>query len=92
MLQAMERHFPAEVSWTKPDGGIFLWVTLPEGMDAMDLFQQAVQAKVAYVPGSCYYADGGGENKMRLNFSACDEQKIELGIQRLAKVIIGNLT
>ncbi len=92
MLQAMERHFPSEVTWTKPDGGIFLWVTLPEGMDAMDLFQQAVQAKVAYVPGSCYYADGGGENKMRLNFSACDEQKIELGIQRLAKVIIGNLT
>ena len=92
MLQAMDRHFPAEVSWTKPDKNIFLWVTLPEGMDAMDLFQKAVQAKVAYVPGSCYYANGGGENKMRLNFSACDEQRIELGIQRLAKVIIGNLT
>jgi 2-aminoadipate transaminase len=91
MLQAMDRHFPAKVTWTKPDGGIFLWVTLPQGMDAMDLFQQAVQAKVAYVPGSCYYANGGGDNKMRLNFSACEEEKIELGIARLAKVIVENL-
>lgn len=91
MLQAMERHFPSEVSWTKPHGGIFLWVTLPEGMDATDLFHKAVQAKVAYVPGSYYYAAGGGENKMRLNFSACDEAKIELGIQRLSKVIVESL-
>jgi 2-aminoadipate transaminase len=91
MLQAMERYFPPEVTWTKPDGGIFLWVTLPDGMDATDLFQQAVQAKVAYVPGSSYYANGGGENKMRLNFSACDEQKIQIGIERLAKVIGQNL-
>ena len=91
MLQAMDEHFPAEVSWTKPDGGIFLWVTLPEGMDAMDLFERAVRAKVAYVPGSCYYANGGGDNKMRLNFSASDEERIELGIQRLAKVIETNM-
>ena len=91
MFQAMDRHFPAEVTWTEPDGGIFLWVTLPDGMDAMELFGKAVQAKVAYVPGSCYYANGGGENKMRVNFSACDEQKIQIGIERLAKVIIGNL-
>jgi len=91
MLEAMDRHFPAEVSWTKPDGGIFLWVTLPEGMDAMDLFERAVRAKVAYVPGSCYYANGGGDNKMRLNFSASDEERIELGIQRLAKVIETNM-
>lgn len=91
MLQAMEKYFPAEVSWTKPEGGIFLWVTLPEGMDSIDLFQKAIQAKVAYVPGSSYYATGGGDNKMRLNFSACDRQEIEVGIQRLAKVIVDNL-
>jgi 2-aminoadipate transaminase len=91
MLQAMERYFPAGVSWTKPDGGIFLWVTLPQGMDAMELFEKAVQAKVAYVPGSCYYANGGGDNNMRLNFSACNEEKIELGMQRLARVIADNL-
>lgn len=91
MLQAMEKYFPAEVSWTKPEGGIFLWVTLPEGMDSIELFQKAIQAKVAYVPGSSYYATGGGDNKMRLNFSACDRQEIEVGIQRLAKVIVDNL-
>jgi DNA-binding transcriptional MocR family regulator len=91
MLQAMERYFRAGVSWTKPDGGIFLWVTLPQGMDAMGLFEKAIQAKVAYVPGSCYYANGGGDNSMRVNFSACDEGKIEVGIQRLAKVITENL-
>jgi len=91
MLQAMERYFPPEVSWTKPDGGIFLWVTLPNGMDATGLFEKAVQAKVAYVPGSSYYANGGGENKMRLNFSACDPPIIQMGIERLAKVIVDNL-
>jgi 2-aminoadipate transaminase len=60
-------------------------------MDAADLFHKAVQAKVAYVPGSYYYAAGGGENKMRLNFSACDEEKIKLGIERLSKVIVESL-
>jgi 2-aminoadipate transaminase len=60
-------------------------------MDAMELFEKAIQAKVAYVPGSCYYANGGGENSLRVNFSACDEGKIEIGIQRLAKVITENL-
>lgn len=91
MLQALEKYFPPGVSWTKPDGGLFLWVTLPQGMDAMQLFEKAIQAKVAYVPGSCYYANGGGDNQLRLNFSACDEEKIEVGIQRLAKVITENL-
>jgi 2-aminoadipate transaminase len=92
MLQALDRHFPDKISWTRPDGGIFLWVTLPEELDATDLFQQAVEAKVAYVPGSCYYAKGGGDNKMRLNFSANEETTIEHGIERLAKVIEDNLS
>lgn len=92
MLEAVERYFPDEVSWTRPEGGIFLWVTLPEGVDTMDLFEQAVEAKVAYVPGSCYYAQGGGDNKMRLNFSACEEEKIDMGIQRLARVLKNNLS
>lgn len=91
MLRAMERCFPPGVSWTKPEGGIFLWVTVPQGIDTMQLFEQAIRAKVAYVPGSCYYAKGGGDNNMRLNFSACDEKRIELGIQRLAGIIKGNL-
>lgn len=91
MFQAMEKYFPAGVSWTKPDGGIFLWVTLPHGMDSMELFKQSIQAKVAYVPGSCYYAKGGGDNCMRVNFSACNEEKIEEGIKRLARVITESL-
>jgi len=87
MLRAMERYLPDEVEWIAPDGGIFLWATLPRGLDAMELFEEAVAAKVAYVPGSCYYAKGGGENNIRLNFTACDEEKIDIGIQRLAGVI-----
>lgn len=91
MLQAMQRYMPDDVQWVVPDGGIFLWATLPMGMDAMDLFEKAVSAKVAYVPGSCYYAGGGGQNNIRLNFTACDEEKIAVGIERLANVIAENM-
>lgn len=91
MFQAMEKYFPDGVTWTKPEGGIFLWVRLPQGMDTMELFVKAIQAKVAYVPGSCYYAKEGGDNCMRVNFSACNEEKIEEGIKRLARVIKENL-
>lgn len=91
MLQAIKRHFPDGVNWTKPDGGIFIWVTLPQGIDTMQLFEKALQAKVAYVPGSCYYAKGGGENSLRINFTGCNEGQIEIGIKRLARVITENL-
>lgn len=91
MFRSMEKFLPEGVTWTKPDGGIFLWVTMPRGMDSTELFEKSIQAKVAYVPGSCYFAKGGGENCMRINFSANTEEKIEVGIQRLAKVIIDNL-
>ena len=91
MLQAMERYLPEEVRWIKPDGGIFLWTTLPRGLNSMELFEKAVKAKVAYVPGSCYYAKGGGDNDIRLNFTACDEEKIAVGIERLSKMIIENM-
>jgi len=91
MLQAMDRYLPEGVRWIKPDGGIFLWATLPQGLDSTALFEKAVKAKVAYVPGSCYYAKGGGDSDIRLNFSACDEEKIEIGIQRLADVIADSL-
>lgn len=88
MTRAMQRHLPADVSWHTPDGGLFLWPTLPEGIDASMLFEKAVRKKVAYVPGGCYHAKGGGESKLRLNFSACNEEKIELGIQRLSEAIV----
>jgi 2-aminoadipate transaminase len=87
MVQAMQETFPEDVSFTRPEGGMFLWVTLPEGMSSLDLFNKAIKEKVAFVPGLAFYADGGGSNTMRLNFSNSDKEKIFAGITRLAKVI-----
>ena len=87
MVKIMQESFPAEVSYTKPEGGMFLWVTLPEGMSSLDLFNQAIKEKVAFVPGQAFYTDGGGSNTMRLNFSNSDNERIFEGITRLAKVI-----
>lgn len=87
MIQAMQRYLPADVSWNTPEGGLFLWLKLPNGLDASMLFEKAVQKKVAYVPGACYYAKGGGESNLRLNFTACNEKQIETGIQRLSEAV-----
>lgn len=87
MLRALETYFPAGVTWSRPEGGFFIWVTLPEKMNATELFADAVAEKVVYVPGSHYFANGGGENTMRLNFSACGEERIDLGMQRLGRVV-----
>jgi 2-aminoadipate transaminase len=86
MLNAMEKYFPEGVTWTKPKGGMFLWVVLPEGLDAKVLFEKAVALKVAYVPGAPFFPCGGGENTMRLNFSNATPEMIEEGIARLGKV------
>ncbi len=87
MLAALDRYFPPGMRWTEPRGGIFLWVTLPDGMDAARLFDDAVAEKVVFVPGGNYFANGGGQNTMRLNFSAYQENRIALGIERLARVV-----
>lgn len=87
MLAALTQHMPSATSWSRPEGGIFLWVTLPEGMDADAMLDEAIAAKVMFVPGAGYYAGGGGTNALRLNFSACAEERIHVGIERLAKVI-----
>lgn len=87
MLQALERHFPPGVQWTHPHGGLFLWVTLPEGFDSSDLLQEALKEKVAFVPGNAFYPCGGGERSMRLNFSYSRPELIEEGIRRLGTVI-----
>jgi len=87
MLDAMEELFPPGVEWTKPKGGLFLWVMLPKGMDTTEMFKVAVKRNVAYVPGTSFYALGGGENTMRLNFSYCNPEKIQMGIERLGKVL-----
>lgn len=87
MVLMIEKHFPEEINCTKPEGGMFLWVTLPEKVSSSHLFKLAIEENVAFVPGRAFYVDDGGENTLRLNFSNSDEQKIEDGIKRLAKVI-----
>lgn len=87
MVSMIEEYFPENVKYTKPEGGMFLWVTLPEGLSSMDLFDLAIKENVAFVPGQAFYADGSGENTLRLNFSNSNEEKIEEGIKRLGKAI-----
>lgn len=87
MLNALDRWAPLGVRWTRPSGGLFVWLTLPEGLTAHELFPQALSEKVAYVPGSAFYPNGGGERSMRLNFSYCTTPVIEEGIRRLCSVI-----
>lgn len=87
MLDAMEELFPPGVTWTKPKGGLFLWGMLPKGMDTAEMFKVAVERKVAFVPGTSFYALGGGENTMRLNFSYCSPDQIQIGIERLGNVL-----
>lgn len=87
MLDALTEHMPEGVHWTRPQGGLFLWVTLPEGMDTVEIFKDAVKQKVAFVPGISFHPDGAGRNTMRLNFSYCKPEVINEGIARLALVI-----
>jgi 2-aminoadipate transaminase len=84
MLRTMEEHFPEGVTWTTPNGGLFLWVTLPEYIDTKEMFSDAIKHNVAYVVGSAF---AGGSNTMRLNFSYASDEKIVEGIKRLAAVI-----
>ena len=87
MIASIEEHFPKEVKFTRPEGGMFLWVTLPQRLSALDLFELAVKENVAFVPGTPFFVDGGGTNNMRLNFSNSDEEKIQEGIKRLGRLI-----
>jgi 2-aminoadipate transaminase len=86
MLDALEEHMPEGVKWTHPQGGLFLWATLPTGANAAELLQEAVKEKVAYVPGASFHPCGGGENTLRLNFSYSKPELIIEGIHRLGKV------
>jgi len=91
MLDALEEHMPEGVSWTKPDGGLFLWLTIPKNLDCNDLFKDSVNENVAFVPGSIFYAEGGGFNTMRLNFSNAKPEKINEGLSRLSRVVKDHL-
>ena len=86
MLKGFER-FPAGTRHTVPEGGLFVWAELPEGLDGLKAFDAAVEAGVAFVPGTHFYPDGGHLNTLRLNFSMCDIPTIEAGMARLGGVI-----
>lgn len=88
MLEAMDEHFPNNVSWTRPEGGMFIWVTLPEHMDSEQLLDEAVQQNVAFVPGAPFYAGAQGQaNTLRLSFVTVSEDDIRHGIAVLGKII-----
>jgi 2-aminoadipate transaminase len=91
MLKALEEYFPEKVTWTKPEGGLFLWVELPEGASATELLAKAIQEKVAYVPGISFFAREDRDNTLRLNFCTMSEEMIKEGIKRLGKVFKENI-
>jgi 2-aminoadipate transaminase len=91
MLEALERDFPPGVTWTRPKGGLFLWLTLPDWMDAAELLQAAVAKRVAFVPGESFFTDGTGRNTARLNFSNAAPDRIREGVGRLADCLRGAL-
>ncbi|MDN5787394.1 PLP-dependent aminotransferase family protein [Pseudorhodobacter sp.] len=88
MLAALAAHMPAGVEWTRPEGGMFVWVTLPKGLDGAELLARSLQTqRVAFVPGSAFFADGSGRNTLRLSFSRVDEAVIAEGIKRLGALL-----
>ena len=87
MLKSLGKYFPKEARWTHPQGGLFIWATLPEYFDTAKMLPLAIEQKVAYVPGTAFYPDYTGANHMRLNFSFPPEEQVIQGIKRLGKVI-----
>jgi 2-aminoadipate transaminase len=87
MLDSLAEHFPREAEWTHPQGGLFIWVTLPDYIDTTDLLARALEEHVAFVPGRAAYVDGRGGSSMRLNFSGVDEDEIREGIRRIGEVV-----
>lgn len=90
MVEAFRTHMPQGSACNHPEGGMFLWATLPEGVSARALFERAIEKQVAFVPGSAFYVDGGGDHAMRLNFTNTAEARIAQGIRRLAEAL-GNI-
>ena len=87
MLDALAEYFPREASWTRPQGGLFIWATLPDYIDTTDLLARALSHNVAFVPGRAAYLDGRGANSMRLNFSGVSDDDIRDGIRRIGEVV-----
>ncbi|MEN3931670.1 PLP-dependent aminotransferase family protein [Microvirga sp. W0021] len=88
MLAALEKYMPASASWTKPEGGMFIWLTVKEGLDSKELLAKSLETeRVAFVPGKAFFADGSGANTMRLSYSLASDEEIDQGIMRLARLI-----
>jgi 2-aminoadipate transaminase len=92
MLEALEKYFPKNARWTQPQGGMFVFVTLPEAMDASQLLPAALARGIAFVPGEQFHLAGAGRNTMRLNFSNPSPKRIEQAIERLAELINAQMT
>lgn len=91
MLAALEREMPEGCSWTRPGGGFFVWVTLPEGVNSAAMLPRGVNARVAFVPGSAFFADGQGARNVRLSFCFPPSERIAVGVERFAAVVRGEL-
>jgi 2-aminoadipate transaminase len=87
MLAALDEYFPSDASWTRPQGGLFVWVELPRGIDARELLERALAHDVAFVPGAAFFPEPGHDHTMRLNFSAMPPDRIHEGVRRLAAVL-----
>lgn len=87
MLRIMDEEFPPEAKYTRPKGGLFTWVELPETINTFELMEKALKKKVAFVPGSPFYANGGHENTFRLNYSSMPEERIAKGMKILVEVL-----
>lgn len=90
MLEAMSKHFPSTVKWNRPEGGMFIWVRLPVGMDSTQLLQKAIAANVAFVPGAPFFANNPEANTLRLSFVTVPPEKIEQGVRILGRLLREN--
>jgi DNA-binding transcriptional MocR family regulator len=88
MLEALGRYMPEGVTWTRPEGGMFIWVSLPRHMDSAALLRRAIDDHdLAFVPGRAFFADGSGENTLRLSFSCASPDQINEGMKRLGLLL-----
>ena len=92
-LDTLDKYFPEEtgVTWTRPEGGLFLWVTVPEKIDTQALFNEAIKHKVAFVPGEVFYGENPRKNHMRINFSYASKEQLTEAVKRLSECIKSQL-
>lgn len=89
MVEGISAHLPADIDFTSPSGGMFIWATLPDNLSATRLFERAIEQKVAFVPGKPFYIDRASTSTLRLNFSCADGPTIDVGIRRLGAALNG---